>query len=192
MARDRERDRLRCIEYRKRKVAQEGRVYLPRPIVSLPSGYKRCTSCKAIKPLREFHKNRKFKDGHGNQCKVCKRIDDRKRPGRSHYVPHPRKPHILTTEELERRRERLRDYDKVRYEAKKDMLLSRCKERYRGSSLTLSDAYIKKMITKGTSLRYRDVPHDLIEVWRLKITLHRELKKRKEATKCTTSKESTT
>lgn len=32
---------------------------------------KRCTKCKQIKPLSEFHKNCRAKDGHQVGCKVC-------------------------------------------------------------------------------------------------------------------------
>ena len=32
---------------------------------------KRCTKCKQIKPLSEFSKRIKSKDGHQNYCKIC-------------------------------------------------------------------------------------------------------------------------
>lgn len=183
-------EKLRHIEYRRRKATEERREYHPR--IPAPSGYKRCYSCKGVKPPAEFHKNKSQKDGLASQCKNCKRIDDRKRPRRSHYVPNPRKPRILTTEELERLRERSRDYAKAWYEAKKDMLLSRFKERDRKDSSTLSDKYIKHMVTKRSSLKFKDVPLGLIEAWRLKITLQRELKNQKEAVKCANLRLSTT
>lgn len=34
---------------------------------------KRCSSCKKIKPVSEFHKNKAKEDGYQNQCKVCKK-----------------------------------------------------------------------------------------------------------------------
>ncbi len=196
-----ERERLRCIEYRKRKAAEEGRIYRPR-ISGIPvqPGHKRCTSCKSIKPLWEFNKNKRFKDGHGNQCKACRRIEDRKRPNRrgryakrmtDHkccYVCKALKPleefYKNGSEGFARicrdcqinRRSRLREYGRKKYAANRENILLRFRERDRKISESLSNAYIKKMITKGTSLKYRDVPQDLIEAWRLKIKLHRELK----------------
>ena len=32
---------------------------------------KRCSHCKQVKPLFEFHKNQASKDGRQNQCKIC-------------------------------------------------------------------------------------------------------------------------
>lgn len=34
---------------------------------------KRCSGCKQFKPLSEFDKSRNQKDGHHNQCKICKK-----------------------------------------------------------------------------------------------------------------------
>lgn len=195
MARDRERDRLRCIEYRKRKAAEEGRVYSPR--VPAPPGNKRCTSCKAFKPLGEFHKNKRFNDGHGNQCKGCKRIEDRKRPNRQANRPHGHKRCYsckafkplgefykngsdrfarICSECQSNSRSRQREYFRKRYAVNREKILLKFKERDRNISESLSDSYIKKMITKGTSLKYKDVPQDLIEAWRLKVSIQRELK----------------
>lgn len=33
---------------------------------------KKCSNCKNIKPLSEFHKNKSQKDGHQHYCKVCR------------------------------------------------------------------------------------------------------------------------
>jgi len=32
---------------------------------------KRCWKCKEIKPLSEYHKAKRYKDGHNNLCKIC-------------------------------------------------------------------------------------------------------------------------
>lgn len=32
---------------------------------------KRCTECKEIKSLSEFHKNRRERDGYQSHCKIC-------------------------------------------------------------------------------------------------------------------------
>ncbi len=44
----------------------------------------------------------------------------------------------------------------------------------------LSDGYVKGHIAKGTSLTYKDVPMELVELKRVQIMLRRELRKQKE------------
>ena len=39
--------------------------------MSEPIITKRCCTCKEIKPLSEFHKSRRTKDGHRCYCKIC-------------------------------------------------------------------------------------------------------------------------
>lgn len=38
---------------------------------------KRCTKCKSIQPLSNFHKQAKRKDGHREHCKTCRREERR-------------------------------------------------------------------------------------------------------------------
>jgi len=40
---------------------------------------KRCSTCKQVKPISEFHKNQIRKDGHHNQCKFCMKECQRRR-----------------------------------------------------------------------------------------------------------------
>jgi len=40
---------------------------------------KKCTCCKKIKPLSEFHKQKAYKDGYRSQCKKCLRKKDKHR-----------------------------------------------------------------------------------------------------------------
>ncbi len=40
-------------------------------MASVPSGFKACTKCRAVKPLESFHKNRDKPDGRRSQCKEC-------------------------------------------------------------------------------------------------------------------------
>ena len=42
------------------------------------SQIKKCSICQVTKPLGEFHKNTKSKDGHSYYCKDCSRIIRRK------------------------------------------------------------------------------------------------------------------
>ena len=39
---------------------------------------KTCSKCKQFKPLSEFHKENKVKDGHRAECKICSSRDDKK------------------------------------------------------------------------------------------------------------------
>lgn len=38
---------------------------------------KHCTECGEEKPLDQFHRNHRMKDGHINQCKACRRPRNR-------------------------------------------------------------------------------------------------------------------
>ena len=41
------------------------------PFDELPEPTKRCSSCKVVKPLSEFHKNRTSRDGVQSYCREC-------------------------------------------------------------------------------------------------------------------------
>ena len=56
---------------------------------------KTCNTCGVEKPLTEFYKNRRMKDGHLNQCKACR--------AELHKQTHKR-IHELTPQELKKRR----------------------------------------------------------------------------------------
>lgn len=43
---------------------------------SLPEGFKRCYSCKEVKSISEFYKNRARRDGLHTACKVCAKVHD--------------------------------------------------------------------------------------------------------------------
>lgn len=62
---------------------------------------KRCSRCKASKPLNEFYKNRCSDDGHGGYCKDC------------------------TKAYQDARKERISAYGKVRYLKHKEKLLGK-------------------------------------------------------------------
>ena len=38
---------------------------------TLPTGQKECNTCHNVKPISEFHKDKKAKDGHKGRCKTC-------------------------------------------------------------------------------------------------------------------------
>lgn len=66
-----------------------------------PAGLKRCAACRVSKPLAEFWRSAKSKDGLQARCKACQEIRDatpRRRRGRSKHcaacygMPHARPP----------------------------------------------------------------------------------------------------
>ncbi len=46
---------------------------------------KRCSRCKQIKPISEFHKNRAQKDGYRNHCKNCVKCYQQSEKGKEVY-----------------------------------------------------------------------------------------------------------
>ena len=64
---------------------------------------KTCTECGVEKPLEEFHRNRRAKNGHINQCKACVR------PKNAAWNRKNKKRHAETTRAYrERHPERMR------------------------------------------------------------------------------------
>lgn len=51
---------------------------------------KSCCICKAIKPLTEFHRHAKRKDGRQSQCKTCQKTYDK-----SYYQADPKRHQML-------------------------------------------------------------------------------------------------
>lgn len=39
---------------------------------------KRCSTCKVVQPLGDFHRSRRRSDGHHHVCKDCKKLENRK------------------------------------------------------------------------------------------------------------------
>lgn len=60
---------VRYRQYRERKATKEGRVIHERRIV--PTGMRFCPTCKQVKMLEEFPRNRSGPSGRGGYCKPC-------------------------------------------------------------------------------------------------------------------------
>lgn len=41
--------------------------------------YKKCITCREVKPNSMFYKNATFKDGHEKKCKRCRKLERRQR-----------------------------------------------------------------------------------------------------------------
>lgn len=84
---------------------------------------KKCCTCKVVKDFTEFYKQKNQKDGHGRQCKRCKKesvnVEKRKERLKRFRVNNPEK----SKESSEGWRERNKDYHKDYYQKnKKDLL----------------------------------------------------------------------
>lgn len=49
---------------------------------------KKCTKCDKLKPITEYHKNKRKKDGFQDECKECCKIRDK-----NHYKKHGNAKH---------------------------------------------------------------------------------------------------
>lgn len=74
---------------------------------------KTCRICKIDKDISEYHKKKGSKDGHRNECKICVKIIQEK------YKENPNF------------KENQKQYDKIRYDKNKTVILDRKKEYYK-------------------------------------------------------------
>lgn len=72
--------------------------------------HKKCRICEKAKSINDFHKKKNAKDGHRNECKECIKEIQKK------------------YKEVPGFKEKQKDYDKKRYEEKRDEILKRKKE----------------------------------------------------------------
>lgn len=97
---------------------------------------KRCSKCKIIKPINEFYKTRRAKDGFHSACKICMNKDQRarleqKNPNAKKILSYSQKHRTVqgTIEKLCTRCSMWKPLDKYRAGLRcKDGLTSWCKE----------------------------------------------------------------
>jgi hypothetical protein len=77
---------------------------------------KKCRVCEEIKDLSEFHKKKDTSDGHRHECKNCVKVINVKYKNSLVYIT------------------KRKEYDKVRYEKNKEVILKRKKEYYKENS----------------------------------------------------------
>jgi len=97
--------------------------------------YKKCRICEDMKEVSEFHKKRSTKDGYRNECKECVKDIQKK------YKEAPGF------------KEKQAEYDKKRYEEKREEILEHKKEYYQDN---------KEDILKQKS-EYRQKPEEILE-----------------------------
>lgn len=61
-------------QYRKKR-ASEGATVRERFVA--PDGHKRCSECRAVKPVDQFHRSPRQSDGLNSYCKDCRRTQNR-------------------------------------------------------------------------------------------------------------------
>lgn len=71
---------------------------------------KKCFKCGELKPLADFYKNKRMKDGHVNKCKTCNKKD----------VANHRSENI----------DKIREYDRRRGNRQSDSYLKEWREKY--------------------------------------------------------------
>tara|TARA_R100000501_G_C2515352_1_gene45040 strand:+ start:72 stop:470 length:399 start_codon:yes stop_codon:yes gene_type:complete len=117
---------------------------------------KKCYKCKQTKSLDRFYKKSSNKtDMLSGRCKKC---DD-----------------ILKATWRKNNSKKVKAYERKRWKSgnkrEKDIL------RGRKHRLEMSDLYIRDLIRKNSeTLTKKDIPKDLIELYRIVLTLKRELK----------------
>lgn len=120
---------------------------------------KRCHKCKVVKPLNDFYKRKESKDGYRNDCKQCRKKNQKK------YYQKNREE-IVAKSRIESKKYRFSEQGKLTrkkywdkyYKENKDKILSKnkkwCKEnqeRYRESV----KKYRKKKIKEDPLFRFR-------------------------------------
>ena len=117
---------------------------------------KQCYKCKKVKNLDRFYKkSSNTTDMLSGRCKKC--------------------DNALKTAWRKNNPEKVRIYEKGRWKNGKKRLddISRSKK-YRDE---LSDSYIRELMTKKfEGLKPKDIPNDLVKLWKINLKLKRALK----------------
>ena len=162
---------------------------------------KTCTKCVEAKPLADFYKKRKSRDGADWMCKECVRDYNKKRGAenaRRYYAAH--KEEIKARLDPAHERERLRQWrsinrekvmaqksrnwkrilsDENRYSAYRE----RHTKAFQSGRDECRDSYVRMCIKQKEKILARDIPEDLILMKRAQLQLHRATKQLLQAIK---------
>lgn len=135
---------------------------------------KVCTKCGVEKPLGEYNKNKRSKDGLGVWCRCCcieyRKHYYKKNKARMGYQSaqwcksNPEKRKDISRRYRGRNQEKVREYEERRVER-------------------LMPSYVKKNIRKQYNIDTADITPDMIEMKRRNIKYYRELNQLKKLTK---------
>jgi len=115
---------------------------------------KTCSKCKETKSVSLFNKNKSRKDGYDHSCRQC--------------ANEAWRDCIKNNPEKEKERNKKRNLNLNR----KDFT----KEWWKIQRHNLGDSYIKLAICQNTSLKFSEIPQELIECKRIQLQIQRHIK----------------
>ena len=132
---------------------------------------KKCSKCKKIQLLTEFHKQKKAKDGLCGHCRTCKS---------SYYKIYYSKNKASLYQNYKKWTINNREKylaGKTRYATKHRILIREKanKVSYKNRIL-LTDQHVRYIITRRTDLKTSDIPNELVKVKRTHLQLLRAIK----------------
>ena len=116
---------------------------------------KTCTKCKITKDISMFYKNKYKVDNKQSNCKIC---------------------HDEIT--IKWRKNNPDKYSKYNCNHRRNEEMKiKSKIRSRTNRKNLTDSYIRDLITmQNANLKPKDIPNDLVKLWRINLKLKRALK----------------
>ena len=102
--------------------------------IEIEVGFKQCSrdGCYAIKPLADFYKDKKSKDGHAAQCKACQKSTAKKNQKKT------------------RSNSKRKKYNQARYAEKKDEIRAASRENYnKNKEVILEQQKVYRKTPKG-------------------------------------------
>jgi len=117
---------------------------------------KYCKTCDSIKDTSLFYNSLSKKDKKSSNCKECD--DKAKALWRLNNI------------------EKARNYDRNRVYKNNGKKIAQNKKRSRLDRKTMSDSYMRELITKKSNLKPEDLSNEFIEAYRVNLKLKRALK----------------
>ena len=132
---------------------------------------KKCSKCKGWLPVERFSKNKARYDGLQNTCKCCAANAKRANPEQNRKDVSAWK--IRNPGKWKAIRKLYKASNPEKYKAIRKL---HQKRRYKRGVQELRTFYIKDRLCKGTSLKPKDIPVELVELKRKHLKIHRQLK----------------
>ena len=140
-----------------------------------------CKKCLLIKPFEDFHKRKRMKLGISNECKECqvKRNREWRQKNPQAVVRHNKISHhtgyLKHKEEWDKK-------NRIWQKNNASFVRELAKNIARKQRATLSDSYIKQIISGSTGVERDAIPSEFIEVRRLLIKIKRFTRDKNENT----------
>lgn len=122
---------------------------------------KRCARCKIEKPEIGFHRNNRNPDGREYACKECRRLSRNADTDRRTY---------------QKRKASIRAYWKDRRSPGNKIEKEAGRMAKKRTIDSLTDGYIRQLLTSQTQLQAQDIPEPLVAIKRLQIQILRAAK----------------